>query len=127
MIRKPLNNSLLVVLLQCLRRRSAAQQRRFLMMNLADLDPLPLGPGWFDSSWELENGLEVCEAQSPGIEFRPWIESTPHEPTFAAARSVAASGDRLIEFALADQDVWHLPAGRGTRQRRSSGIALALV
>ena len=38
-----------------------AAQQRFLMMNLAELDPLPLGPGWFDSSWELEHGLEVNE------------------------------------------------------------------
>jgi hypothetical protein len=110
--RKPLNNSLLVVLMQGLRRRSAAQQRRFLMMNLADLDPLPLGPGWFDSSWELENGLEVCEAQTPGIEFRAWIESTQREPTFTAVRGAAASGDNLIEFDVADQGVWHLPAER---------------
>ncbi len=127
MIRKPLNNSLLVVLMQRLRRRSAAQQRRFLMMNLADLDPLPLGPGWFDSSWELENGLEVCEAQTPGIEFRPWIESTQRELNWAAVRSAAASGDNLIEFDPADHDVWHLPAERAKPQQRSSGIELALV
>lgn len=127
MTRKPLTSSLLLVLLHRLRWRGAAAQRRFLMMNLADLDPLPLGPGWFDSSWELENGLEVCEAQNPEIEFRPWIESAYREPPLVAVRDAAANGTNVIEFDLADQGVWELPSARGTPQPRSTGFELALV
>ena len=32
------------------------------------------GPGWFDSSWELQRGLEVCESWSDDDRVRGWVE-----------------------------------------------------
>jgi hypothetical protein len=48
-------------LLRRLRLHRSGAAERFVLMHLEQLDPLPLGPGWFDSSWELERGLEVQE------------------------------------------------------------------
>jgi hypothetical protein len=28
-------------------------------------DDEPLGPGWYESSWDLLSGLDVCEAPAP--------------------------------------------------------------
>lgn len=47
--------------LRLLRRLQRRPSGRFVLMHLEQLDPLPRGPGWFDSSWELEHGLEVLE------------------------------------------------------------------
>jgi hypothetical protein len=33
------------------------------------------GPGWFDSSWELRRGCEVCEGWPGDAGLRGWIES----------------------------------------------------
>ena len=32
------------------------------------------GPGWFDSSWELQHGLDVREDWSQAGQVRGWIE-----------------------------------------------------
>lgn len=58
-------------------------QRCVRTTNLADLDPLPFGPGWFDSSWELETGLEVSEGDALDPTLQSWFE--------AAARQAAAA------------------------------------
>lgn len=57
-------------------------QPRFQTMNLTEIEPSPLGPGWFDSSWELETGLEVCEGGAMDPTLQSWFE--------AAARKAAA-------------------------------------
>ena len=31
------------------------------------------GPGWFDSSWELENGLDVREGLPAGAGLEEWL------------------------------------------------------
>ena len=64
-------------------------QCRFLTLNLADLDPLPFGPGWFDSSWELETGLEVCEGSALDPALQSWFEAAAREA--AAAREPGAA------------------------------------
>jgi len=33
------------------------------------------GPGWFDSSWDLQRGLEVCESWPADAPLHFWIES----------------------------------------------------
>jgi hypothetical protein len=42
-----------------------------------DLDA-PRGPGWFDSSWELGNGLEVREGLPTDATLFEWFEAHRH-------------------------------------------------
>ena len=37
--------------------------------------PASNGPGWFDSSWDLQRGLEVREGWSDEDRVRGWIEA----------------------------------------------------
>ena len=37
--------------------------------------PLPDGPGWFDSSWELRSGLHVKEGLPSDLPLHGWIET----------------------------------------------------
>ncbi len=128
----------LVQLLQRLRGRSAAQ-RRFLMMNLAELDPLPLGPGWYDSSWELETGLEVSEAAGVDAQLAPWFDAALREQEAVCSRATAAApasptvawaprDTNLIEFDLGDVGAWQLaaPAARSPKACHAE-LELALV
>ena len=71
-----------------------AAQQRFLMMNLAELDPLPLGPGWFDSSWELERGLEVSEGLDMDGALQRRFEDAMLEVALARLRAAAARAAR---------------------------------
>mgnify|MGYP001434278480 CR=1 FL=1 len=80
-------HSTLQLLLQRLYRAGRAQ-RRFVMMDLDELDPMPLGPGWFDSSWELEQGLEICEDAAADVAFQPWREPV-REPERESMREPA--------------------------------------
>jgi len=45
--------------------------RRFRMMRLAADDADDAGPGWFESSRELQRGLQVCE----GAALDDWLEA----------------------------------------------------
>jgi hypothetical protein len=51
--------------------RAAVSARAASAVPLAELleadDESPAGPGWYESSWDLRRGLEVCEA--------PWSEA----------------------------------------------------
>jgi hypothetical protein len=128
----------LVQLLQRLCGRSAAQ-RRFLMMNLAELDPLPLGPGWFDSSWELETGLEVSETAATDAQLAPWFDTALRTQEAARCRAVsdapaspnapqAPCDANLIEFDLGDVGMWQLPApAMRAPKPRHAELELALV
>ena len=35
----------------------------------------PVGPGWFDSSWELRSGLQVKEGLPADLPLQGWIET----------------------------------------------------
>ena len=35
----------------------------------------PVGPGWFDSSWELRSGLQVREGLPADLPLQAWIEA----------------------------------------------------
>jgi hypothetical protein len=37
--------------------------------------PGPIGPGWFDSSWELRSGLQVKEGLPADLPLQAWIET----------------------------------------------------
>ena len=75
-------------LLRRLQRR--ADQGRFVLMHLERLDPLPLGPGWFDSSWELECGLEVRENVELDAESKACLEDAMIASALARLRHAAA-------------------------------------
>jgi hypothetical protein len=34
----------------------------------------PIGPGWFDSSWDLRCGLEVVEEGQADLDLRAWLD-----------------------------------------------------
>jgi hypothetical protein len=42
--------------------------------NIFDPDA-PGGPGWFDSSWELDRGLEVREGLPSDASLHEWLET----------------------------------------------------
>jgi hypothetical protein len=45
------------------------------LLRPADAErPAGRGPGWFDSSWELRRGCEVCEGWPGDGNLRDWIE-----------------------------------------------------
>ncbi|MCI4428002.1 MAG: hypothetical protein JHC40_02410 [Burkholderiales bacterium] len=69
--------------------RGSEAQPRFVMMNLADLEPLPTGPGWFDSSWELETGLEVCEGGALEPTLQSWFEAALREAAATRGPGIA--------------------------------------
>ena len=54
--------------------RSDVSERPFRTMHL-DADPeLLLGPGWFDSSWDLEQGLLVREGLPGDTKLLEWLD-----------------------------------------------------
>ena len=85
--------------------------------TLDDADERQRGPGWFDSSWDLQRGLEVREGLPGDPQLNEWIEvclrggpapilpaptlvpSTMQPPTLALPRGVAAA-DRPCDWAL---------------------------
>ena len=77
-------------LLQRLRGPGRGAHERFLMMNLGELDPLPLSPGWFDSSWELEHGLEVREDVKLDAAQQARLEDAMIASALARLRAAAA-------------------------------------
>ena len=79
--------------------RGPGVQARFLMMNLAELDPMPLGPGWFDSSWELEQGLEVNEDVKLDAVSQARLEDAMIQSALARLRSSAARAARSAALA----------------------------
>jgi hypothetical protein len=58
------------------RPRTMVSAQPFRTMHLNDLDEMPRGPGWFDSSWDLEQGLEVCEGLPDDVKLHDWLEAT---------------------------------------------------
>jgi len=43
--------------------------------NIPVVRPRPVGPGWFDSSWELRSGLQVEEGMPADLPLQGWIET----------------------------------------------------
>jgi len=42
--------------------------------SAAPADDRP-GPGWFESSWDLQSGLEVCEGIPGDAGLKEWLEA----------------------------------------------------
>ena len=61
---------------------------------LDDPDQAPRGPGWFDSSWDLQSGLEVREGLPGDAQPHEWIEAClrggPVVPTATLTACAAA-------------------------------------
>ena len=49
-------------------------QRSLRALNLQDAADAPKGPGWFDSSWELEHGLRVSEGLPGDAGLYEWLD-----------------------------------------------------
>jgi hypothetical protein len=89
------------------RARPQAPLRRFRMMDLQSLHEITLGPGWFDSSWDLDRGLAVEVALPGDPPFQAWIEAQARPLTAAAgqaARPLPAEG--MLEFEPVDWKAW---------------------
>ena len=93
------------------RHREAAPSRRFTMMELGGADDRPRGPGWFDSSWDLDHGLAIEVALPGDPAFAAWLEAhaRPLTPAASAAR-YAASPDNTLEFEAVDWQAWATPS-----------------
>ena len=80
---------------------------RFRMMDLQALHEMTLGPGWFDSSWDLDQGLAVDVAVPGDPPFQAWIEAQARllQPVLATpAQPVPA--EQMLEFEPADWKAW---------------------
>jgi hypothetical protein len=93
------------------RQREPAPSRRFTMMDLQGGDDLPRGPGWFDSSWDLGNGLAIDVAEPGDPAFLAWLEAQacPLRP-HAASTSPQARPENALEFEAVDWQAWGGPA-----------------
>jgi hypothetical protein len=80
------------------------------MMDLASLEDMPRGPGWFDSSWDLGQGL-VVEVALPGDPpYQAWIEA--HSLALMPAALAPAqriSTENMLEFEPLDWKAWAAP------------------
>jgi len=79
---------------------------RFRMMNLQDYDDRPRGPGWFDSSWDLGQGLELEEVLPGEPGFLLWVEAMARETP--AVKPAAGAG--TIDFVV-DHGAASVPSG----------------
>ena len=82
--------------------------------TLDDADDCQRGPGWFDSSWDLQRGLEVREGLPGDPQLNEWIEACLRSgsvldapATFAPVPAltmplsrVCAAADRPCDWAL---------------------------
>ena len=107
------------------RHRGRAGSRRFQMMDLQALRDLPLGPGWFDSSWDLGQGLAVEVAVPGDPSFQAWID--------AQARALERCDDAVCAPLPAQQLIEFVPvafndcaAPSPTRQPLRNGPASVL-
>ena len=92
------------------RAREPAPPRRFRMMDLQALHDTTLGPGWFDSSWDLDHGLAVEVALPGDPPFRAWIEAQARPLAAEAGKaSLPLPAEGLLEFEPADWKAWAPP------------------
>lgn len=50
-----------------------------------DAAELPKGPGWFDSSWDLQRGLDVREGLPGDAQLHEWLEAWLRDDRVAPA------------------------------------------
>lgn len=108
-------------LLRRLQRRAASD--RFVLMHLDQLDPLPRGPGWFDSSWELEHGLDVLENAELDAESKARLEDAMIAAALVRLRQAAGRASKRRR--LADTAVGADPAAPANAPASVEAQALA--
>jgi hypothetical protein len=92
------------------RARNPVASRRFRMMDLQALHEMTLGPGWFDSSWDLDQGLEVDVALPDDPAFAAWLEALSRTPEPAACNAAAVLPvQEMLEFEPIDWKAWAPP------------------
>lgn len=92
------------------RARRQVSPQRFRMMDLRSLDDMPLGPGWFDSSWDLDQGLEIAVALPGDPTFQAWIDAQARALLPAAQAPRPAPVEGMLEFEPVDWTSWVRPA-----------------
>jgi len=55
------------------RHRAAIESPAAAPAETVDATELPLGPGWFDSSWDLKCGLDVSEGLPADANVNEWL------------------------------------------------------
>jgi hypothetical protein len=92
------------------RNRQPVSSRRFRMMDLQALHEMTLGPGWFDSSWDLDQGLKVEVALPGDPTFQAWLEAQARRLEPVAARAAQAlPAEQMLEFEPVDWKSWAPP------------------
>ena len=92
------------------RHRGPVCSRRFRIMDLQALEDMPLGPGWFDSSFDLGHGLEVEVALPGDPPFQAWLDSQLRALQPVAARPApAVPAEQMLEFEPVDWKAWAPP------------------
>lgn len=92
------------------RNRHPVSSRRFRMMDLQALHEMTLGPGWYDSSWDLDQGLRVEVAQPGDPTFQAWLEAQARllEVTIATSPQPVPA-EQMLEFEPLDWKAWTPP------------------
>jgi hypothetical protein len=92
------------------RARGHASPRRFRMMDLQALRELTLGPGWFDSSWDLGHGLEVAVGLPGDPTFLAWLEAQARAfESVAGKPAQPVPVENMLEFEPVDWKAWAAP------------------
>ena len=100
------------------RRRAAIACPPAAPAGTVDDADLPLGPGWFDSSWDLRRGLDVSEGLPANASVNEWLIELPGpvippEPVMGP-----------LERTRAQQPALALVPGQGRREPQEA-LALA--
>lgn len=56
----------------------------------------PVGPGWFDSSWELRSGLHVKEGLDADLPLHDWLDAWLQAQLRTARRTASPSSTTAI-------------------------------
>jgi hypothetical protein len=59
----------------------------------------PIGPGWFDSSWDLRCGLEVVEEGQADLALRAWLDDFLGAPAAQPRLARVASPSAITAIA----------------------------
>jgi hypothetical protein len=89
---------------QWLRRcaRGDVSERPFRTMHLS-LDPdMPCGPGWFESSWDLEQGLLVHEGPPGDAKLLEWLDDCVARCAVADDAEVPTLSQALASITMHD-------------------------
>lgn len=75
-------------------------QRTLHALQRDDVQEAPQGPGWFDSSWELTQGLDVREGLPGDAPLQEWLSAVAQRDEQPGARLVPAAPHGAFGHAL---------------------------